>query len=57
MRSEDLSNIDTIIIDIRGNTGGNAALNKILIDFLKDNSDKLLICLTDYRVFREEDMP
>lgn len=51
LRSEDLSNIDTIIIDIRGNTGGNAALNKILIDFLKDNSDKLLICLTDYRVF------
>jgi hypothetical protein len=51
LRKEDLANIDTIIIDIRGNTGGNSALNKILMDFLRENSDKKLICLTDYRVF------
>lgn len=51
LRKEDLSNIDTIIIDIRGNTGGNSSLNKILMDFLKDYKDKKLICLTDYRVF------
>ena len=51
LRSEDLSNINTIIVDLRGNTGGNSALNEYLIDFLKENSDKKLICLTDYRVF------
>lgn len=51
LKKEDLSNIDTIIVDIRGNTGGNSSLNKILMDFIKENSDKKLICLTDYRVF------
>ena len=51
LEAEDLSNIDTIIIDIRGNWGGNSALNKILMDYLKTQSDKKLICLTDYRVF------
>ena len=51
LRKEDLTNIDTIIIDIRGNTGGNAALNNILMNFLKEHSDKKLLCLTDYRVF------
>lgn len=51
LRVTDLSNIDTIIIDIRGNTGGNASLNKILINFLKEHLDKKIICLTDYRVF------
>lgn len=51
LRKEDLSNINTIIIDLRGNTGGNTALNKILMDFLEENKDKKLICLTDYRVF------
>lgn len=51
LKFEDLSNIDTIIIDIRGNTGGHAGLNKILMDYLKDCIDKKLICLTDYRVF------
>jgi hypothetical protein len=50
-KKEDLTDIDTIIIDIRGNTGGNSELNNILIDFLRENSDKKLICLTDYRVF------
>lgn len=51
LRTEDLTCINTIIIDIRGNTGGNAALNKILMDFLLEHKDKKLICLTDYRVF------
>ncbi len=51
LRNDDLTNIDTIIIDIRGNTGGNSSLNKILMDFLSENKDKKLICLTDYRVF------
>lgn len=51
LKEEDLSNIDTIIIDIRGNTGGDSRLNKLLIDFLEENKDKKLICLTDYRVF------
>lgn len=51
LREEDLSSIDTIIIDIRGNTGGNSALNKILMDFLQEHTDKKLLCLTDYRVF------
>ena len=51
LSKEDLSAIDTIIIDIRGNTGGNSALNKLLIDFLKKHLDKKIICLTDYRVF------
>ena len=51
LEKEDLSNIDTFIIDIRGNTGGSGELNKPLIDFLKKYTDKKLICLTDYRVF------
>ncbi len=46
----DLSEIDTIIVDIRGNTGGNSGLNKPLIDFIT-GSKKRIICLTDYRVF------
>lgn len=46
----DLSEIDTIIVDIRGNTGGNSGLNKPLIDFIT-RSKKRIICLTDYRVF------
>ena len=51
LRQEDLSNVDSIIIDIRGNWGGNSALNKILMDFIEEHKDKILICLTDYRVF------
>ncbi len=51
LRREDLSVVDTFIIDIRGNTGGNSALNKILMDFIEEHKDKKLICLTDYRVF------
>ena len=51
LKTEDLSNADTIIIDLRGNWGGNSALNKILMDYLKTQGDKKLICLTDYRVF------
>lgn len=46
----DLSEIDTIIVDIRGNTGGSSANNKPLMEFLK-NANKKIICLTDYRVF------
>ena len=46
----DLSEIDEIIVDIRGNTGGNSAHNKPLMEFLK-KANKRLICLTDYRVF------
>lgn len=51
LKNEDLSNINKIIIDLRGNWGGNSALNKILIDFLKEHKDKSLIVLTDYRIF------
>lgn len=51
LRNEDLTDIDTIIIDIRGNTGGNSSLNSILMNFLSEHRDKKLICLTDYRVF------
>ena len=51
LRTENLSDVDTIIIDLRGNWGGNAALNKILMDYLKKQTNKKLICLTDYRIF------
>lgn len=51
MRKLDLTNINKIIIDLRGNTGGNSGLNKILMDFLSEHKDKELITLTDYRVF------
>lgn len=51
LKKEDLSSIDTIIIDIRGNTGGNSSLNKILMDFIEEYRDKKLLCLTEYRVF------
>lgn len=50
LEKEDLKSIDKIIIDLRGNTGGNADNNKYLINFLK-NSNKKLICMTDYRIF------
>lgn len=46
----DLSEIDTIIVDIRGNTGGNSGLNKPLIDFII-KTKKRILCFTDYRVF------
>lgn len=48
---KDLSKIDKIIIDLRGNTGGNASLNKPLIKFLQKHIDKTIITLTDYRIF------
>ena len=51
IENEYLSNINKIIIDLRGNTGGNSRLNKYLIDFLKNQKDKDLIVLTDYRIF------
>lgn len=51
LKNENLSKINKIIIDIRGNWGGNSALNKILINFLEEHKDKELITLTDYRVF------
>ena len=51
LQTEDLTNIDTFIIDIRGNWGGNSSLNDMLMNFIKSNPDKNLICLTDYRVF------
>ena len=36
---------------LRGNFGGNASLNRYLIDFLKRHNDKKLYVLTDYRIF------
>lgn len=51
LEKEDLSNVSKIIIDLRGNTGGNSNLNKPLIDFVNKNQDKTLIVLTDYRIF------
>lgn len=51
LEKKDLSHILTIIIDLRGNTGGDSGLNKFIIDFLKNHVDKKLLCLTDYRVF------
>ncbi len=51
LEKEDLSQIDTIIVDIRGNTGGDSGLNEKLMSFLKEQSDKKILCLTDYRVF------
>ena len=51
LRSEDLSDIKALIIDIRGNWGGNSALNKLVMDFVSEQKNKKLICLTDYRVF------
>ena len=47
----DITNIDTIIIDLRGNFGGNASLNKYIINFIEQNPDKKLYVLTDYRIF------
>ena len=51
IKSEDLSKINKIIIDLRGNTGGNSRLNKYLLDFLNKQINKELIVLTDYRIF------
>lgn len=46
----DYSKINKIIIDLRGNIGGNSGLNKLLIDFLSEHKDMKLILLTDYRI-------
>lgn len=51
LEAEDLSQISTIIIDLRGNTGVNSGLNSLLTDFLNKHMGKKLICLTDYRIF------
>ena len=51
LQKENLSQIDTIVVDIRGNTGGDSGLNEKLINFLKERTDKSILCLTDYRVF------
>ena len=51
IRSFDFNNISKIIIDLRGNLGGNSKLNKPLIEFLSKHKDKKLITLTDYRIF------
>lgn len=51
LEKEDLSNVSKFIIDLRGNTGGNSALNKPLMAFLEKHQDKTLIVLTDYRIF------
>ena len=48
IRSFDFNNISKIIIDLRGNIGGNSELNKLLIDFLSEHKDKKLVVLTDY---------
>ena len=47
----DLTSINKIIIDLRGNLGGNSALNKPLINFLSNHKDKELLTLTDRRIF------
>lgn len=47
----DLTSINKIIIDLRGNLGGNSALNKPLMDFLSNHKDKELLTLTDRRIF------
>ena len=46
-----LTSINKIIIDLRGNLGGNSALNKPLINFLSNHKDKELLTLTDRRIF------
>lgn len=47
----DLTSINKIIIDLRGNLGGNSVLNKPLMDFLSNHKDKQLITLSDRRIF------
>lgn len=47
----DLTSINKIIIDLRGNLGGNSVLNKPPMDFLSNHKDKQLITLTDRRIF------
>ena len=51
LKQEDISQVDKIIIDLRGNTGGSSDLSKPLLEFLEENKDKVLIVLTDYRIF------
>ncbi len=47
----DLSCISKIVVDLRGNNGGNAELNKPLMDYLYEHRDKRLFAITDARVF------
>src|SRR5574344_1648485 len=51
LKIEDTSNINTIIVDLRGNSGGSSKNNEPLIDYQKTHSGKRISCLTDYRVF------
>lgn len=43
-----LENVNSYIIDLRGNSGGNSSINRYLVNFLKD---KKSITLCDERVF------
>lgn len=51
LKKENLSGVEKIVVDLRGNSGGNSRLNKPLMDFLSQQKNKQLIALTDYRVF------
>ena len=45
-----LDNYNTIILDIRGNGGGDSSINIPLIDFIKNKKFKTIV-LTDYMVY------
>ena len=45
-----LNNYNTIILDIRGNGGGDSSINIPLIDFIKNKNLKTIV-LTDYMVY------
>ena len=51
IKNTNLDNINSIIIDLRGNTGGTSKANDDLINYLKTVNKNKIICLTDYRVF------
>ncbi len=51
MKNTDISDAKKIIVDLRGNIGGDSRLNEPLIEFLKMHKKLPLYVLTDYRVF------
>ena len=52
LENENIDNVDTIIVDLRGNGGGSANNNNPLMNYLNNHlNGRKLICLIDYKVF------
>lgn len=51
LEKEDITNINNVIIDLRGNWGGTSECFQGFLEFLQENSFKNIVVLADYRIF------